>query len=91
MSSPDRVTAERKLETGAAPALGLLPEWNLADLYPAIDSPLVAADLARAESECAAFEQRYKGKLEAIARSERAGADFAAAVVRFEQIEELLG
>jgi oligoendopeptidase F len=86
MSSSNRAAAERR-----TPALRDLPEWNLADLYPAIDAPQVAADLARAEAECVAFEQTYKGKLEAIARSERAGAEFAAAVVRFEAIEELLG
>ena len=72
-------------------ALGALPEWNLADLYPAIDAPEVAADLARSEAECVAFEETYKGKLGDIARSERAGAELAAAVVRFEKVEELLG
>ena len=35
--------------------LGALPEWNLADLYPAMDSPAFAGDLARMEHECKAF------------------------------------
>ena len=79
--------------TTALPAepLGPLPEWNLADLYPGIDAPEVAADLARAEAECVAFEEAYKGKLAEIAASARAGAELGAAVARFEKIEDLLG
>src|SRR5207248_9817867 len=51
----------------AGPALGRLPTWNLADLYPAIDAPQVKRDLDRADAECAAFEEAYKGKLGALA------------------------
>ena len=40
-----------------------LPEWNLSDLYPAIDAPEVRRDLDRLDSECVAFENDYKGKL----------------------------
>ena len=40
-----------------------LPEWNLADLYPAIDAPEVKRDLERLDEECVAFETAYKGKL----------------------------
>ncbi|MGE3710565.1 MAG: hypothetical protein AB7G35_12895 [Hyphomicrobiaceae bacterium] len=29
----------------AAPDLGAMPEWNLADLYPAPDAPEVSRDL----------------------------------------------
>ena len=91
MSSTHRARAERKTEAAALSALGNLPEWNLADLYPGIDAPEVAADLARAEAECAAFEEAYKGKLAEIAASAGAGAEFGAAVVRYEKIEDLLG
>ncbi|HEY8268599.1 MAG TPA: M3 family oligoendopeptidase [Xanthobacteraceae bacterium] len=86
MNRPSSATAVRP-----ADALGLLPEWNLADLYPGIDAPEVAADLARAEAECAVFEEAYKGKLAEIAASARAGAELGAAVVRYEKIEDLLG
>jgi oligoendopeptidase F len=89
MASSTRAAAERRIDP--ASQMGALPEWNLADLYPAFDSPEVAADLARADAGCVAFEQAYKGRLGEIARSERAGAEFAAAVVRYEAIEELLG
>src|SRR6202171_4104267 len=76
----------RASEAGAA-----LPEWNLADLYPAIDAPEVAADLVRVDAECAAFEETYKGKLADIAASHAAGEKLGAAVKRFEGIGELLG
>ena len=33
--------------------LGALPEWNLDDLYPGMDSPQVARDLAATDTECA--------------------------------------
>jgi oligoendopeptidase F len=72
-------------------ALGALPEWNLADLYPSLDAPQVAADLERAEAECVAFEETYKGKLAEIAAAPDAGERMHAAVARFEAIEELLG
>jgi oligoendopeptidase F len=78
--------AARVNEAGAA-----LPEWNLADLYPAIDAAEVAADLSRADLECVAFEDAYKGKLIDFAASPAAGEKLGAAVKRFEAIGELLG
>ncbi|MEA2838909.1 MAG: oligoendopeptidase [Methylobacteriaceae bacterium] len=75
----------------SAPDLGPLPEWNLADLYPSMESDLYAADLARAEVECKAFSEEYRGKLEDIVRSDDAGTALAVAVRRYEAIEDLLG
>jgi oligoendopeptidase F len=75
----------------SAPDLGLLPEWNLADLYPSMESELYSADLARAEAECKAFAEEYRGKLEDMARSQDVGAALAIAVRRYEAIEDLLG
>ncbi len=71
--------------------LGPLPEWNLNDLYPGIDAPEVAADLAKGDAECIAFEETYKGKLAEIAAASDAGEKLAIAVKRFEAIEDLLG
>lgn len=71
--------------------LGPLPEWNLADLYSAIDSPEVAADFVKGDAECIAFEETYKGKLAGIAGAPDAGEKLAIAVRRFEGIEDLLG
>jgi len=74
--------------SGAKTRLGELPEWNLADLYSAPDAPEVKRDLDRAETECKAFEESYKGKLAALAA---AGAGLAEAVQRYEAIDDLLG
>ena len=71
--------------------LGPLPEWNLADLYPALDAPEVKRDLEKAEAECAAFEAAYKGKLAGLAASLDAGRAFAEAVKRYEAIDDLIG
>ncbi|MCO5065060.1 MAG: M3 family oligoendopeptidase [Rhizobiaceae bacterium] len=71
-------------------ALGRLPEWNLADLYPSIDSPQLGEDLARAAKLSAEFEQRWRGTLEAEARK-RADGGLGLAVRQFEEIEELMG
>jgi oligoendopeptidase F len=76
---------------GRAAALGPLPEWNLNDLYKGIDAPEVVADLSRGDAECVSFEETYKGKLAAIAAAPDAGEKLAAAVKRFEAIEDLLG
>jgi oligoendopeptidase F len=83
-----RPAAPKKAKNEAVD-LGTLPEWNLADLYPGIDSPEVKADLERAATECAAFEAAYKGKLAALAKE--GGAALAAVVKRYEGIDDLLG
>ncbi len=71
--------------------LGPLPEWNLTDLYPAIDSAEVRRDLERGDAECSAFEEAYKGKLIEVAGKPDAGRVLAEAVKRYEAIEDLLG
>src|ERR1700752_1225717 len=73
-----------------AAELGALPEWSLDDLYPSMDSPAFASDLAKAAAECAAFNAAYKGKLEALAKKV-SGAGILEAVQRYEALEELLG
>ena len=94
LSSSSRLSAHSATAEVLPPSaldLGTLPEWNLADLYPSMDSELYAADLARADSECKAFAEQYRGKLEEIARSPDAGTALAVAVRRYEAIEDLLG
>ena len=98
-SRPNRAPAKRDakpaadtaVKAAAAPNLGPLPEWNLADLYPAMDAPEVKRDLERAEAECIAFEQDYKGRLAELAASPDAGPSLAQAVRRYEAIQELIG
>src|SRR4029079_9916878 len=74
-----------------AKSLGPLPEWNLADLYPAMDAPEVKRDLDRGETECIEFEKAYKGRLADIAASPDAGRTLGEAVRRYEAIEDVLG
>ena len=74
-----------------APSFGDLPEWNLKDLYPGLESPEVKRDLDLADSECAAFEQDFKGRLALLAAGEGAGAALAKAVKRYEAIDDRLG
>ncbi|HZP71141.1 MAG TPA: oligoendopeptidase F, partial [Pseudolabrys sp.] len=62
-----------------APKPGDLPEWNLKDLYPGLDSPEVKRDLEQADKECAAFEQDFKGRLAALAAGDGAGRALAEA------------
>jgi len=81
-------------EGGAAVSLlpepAQLPEWNLADLYPSMDSTELAADLDRAARQAVAFENDWKGKLAEEARKGAAGR-LGQAVKAYEQIEELIG
>ena len=78
---------------GAAPGvdLGALPEWNLADLYPSMDAPAYGQDLARAERECRAFSEKWRGKLAAMAAAPDASEALVEAVRVYESLEDLLG
>ena len=71
--------------------LGPLPEWDLTDLYPGIDSPAFQDDLARSVSESRAFAERYAGRIAEIAAGPDASARLGEAVRAFEQIEDLMG
>ncbi|MCD1642908.1 M3 family oligoendopeptidase [Aurantimonas coralicida] len=73
----------------AVDATGALPEWNLSDLYPAMDSPELTRDVARARADAEAFQERWRGRLEEAAKAE--DGNLAAAVASFEALEELLG
>jgi oligoendopeptidase F len=68
-----------------------LPEWNLTDLYPALDAPEIKRDLDRAENDSAAFEQDYKGKLAEMAAGPDAGPGLTNAVQRYEALDDLMG
>ncbi|SEP58712.1 oligoendopeptidase F [Faunimonas pinastri] len=71
--------------------LGALPEWNLSDLYPGMDAGEVKEDLGRAAADAEAFERAYKGRLAEILAGSDGGNELAAAIRRFEAIEEILG
>jgi oligoendopeptidase F len=80
-----------KSPAGSKTALGALPEWNLADLYSGLDDPAIKRDLDRADADCIAFEQAYKGKLAELAAVPLGGAALAEAVRRYEAIDDLMG
>jgi oligoendopeptidase F len=68
-----------------------LPEWNLTDLYSAIDAPEISRDLERMDAECIAFEEDYKGKIAQETAKDGGGAWLAGAVKRYEAIDDLAG
>ncbi|MGA9893466.1 MAG: M3 family oligoendopeptidase [Xanthobacteraceae bacterium] len=76
---------------GLKSSLGRLPEWNLADLYSGLDDPAIKRDLDRADTDCLAFEEAYKGKLAAMAAAPDGGAQLAEAVKHYEAIDDLMG
>jgi oligoendopeptidase F len=77
-------------ESGQDGRLGDLPEWNLADLYPAMDAPGLQRDLDRVMADAVSFESEWKGRLETAARDAASG-DIGRALRDYEAIEELMG
>ncbi|TAH66593.1 MAG: M3 family oligoendopeptidase [Rhodopseudomonas palustris] len=84
-------TADKSAVKSTAKSAAKLPEWNLADLYQSIDAPEIARDLAQIEADCIAFEQDFKGKLAEETAKDGGGAWLAAAVRRYEAIDDLAG
>ncbi|MGL5164321.1 MAG: M3 family oligoendopeptidase [Afipia sp.] len=75
----------------ASSAAGKLPEWNLADLYPAIHAPEVTRDLDKLDADCAAFETAYKGKIAEQVAMPNGGEWLAEAIKSYEAIDDLAG
>ena len=73
-------------ETTDRAGLGALPEWNLADLYPAPDSPALGRDIARADRETQSFAEKWRGRL-----ADLSGAELATAIAGYEALSDLLG
>ena len=77
-------------KTSAAKAanddLGPMPEWDLADLYPAPDAPALERDLADATTAAEAFHKKVRGQLHLIS-----SAELGAAIAEYERISEILG
>jgi oligoendopeptidase F len=65
---------------------GVLPEWDLDDLYPGRDSPELATDLTASERGAAAFATRYEGKLAGLS-----GDGLGAAIADYEGLQETIG
>ena len=69
--------------------LGSLPEWDLTDLYSAIDAPEVAADLAAGLDRAKTFEASYKGRLADLAANNVSA--LLTAIRAYEELEDHLG
>ena len=85
-----RAKPKSSTEPKPPPKFGILPEWNLEDLYPSMESAAFSRDLAKAGSECKSFKAAYKGKLETLAKK-APGAGLLEAIQRYEALEDLLG
>src|SRR3954447_8712696 len=74
-------------EAGAEPkALGPLPEWDLADLYPGRDSPELRRDLEALAADAGSFRARYETRLAALP-----GSELGEAVAEYERLQEIAG
>ena len=81
-------------DQGAAKAktdLGILPEWNLDDLDPGLDSEAYQADLTLAAAQAKAFAADYQGKLAELAKGANAAETLCEAIKRYEDIDDRLG
>lgn len=78
-------------DSDEASAIGPLPTWNLADLYPSMDSEELTADFQRVENECKNLVKDYQGKLAQIANQPDASFQLAAAIQRYEMIDDIIG
>ncbi|MBW7057912.1 M3 family oligoendopeptidase [Paracoccus bogoriensis] len=65
---------------------GALPEWDLTDLYPAPDSPELAADTEALGQRASRFANAYQGRL-----ADLTPAEMLACIEEYEQIEILAG
>jgi oligoendopeptidase F len=88
--APAKKPSPRKTAVASGNA-GKLPEWNLTDLYPAIDAPEVARDLDKLDADCVAFETAYKGKIAAQVAASNGGEWLADAIRSYEAIDDLAG
>ncbi|MEE4014498.1 M3 family oligoendopeptidase [Roseibium sp. FZY0029] len=76
-------------QAAASADLGSLPEWDLTDLYPAVDAPEVAADLKEILDRSKTFETSYKGRLAEMAQSNVSA--LVTAIRAYEDLEDLMG
>ena len=79
MAKPHSQQASREAPADA------LPEWNLDDLYPGMDSSEIKKDLEAGAASAKAFRERYQGTLAALD-----GAALAAAIAEYERVDETL-
>ncbi|WP_420334122.1 M3 family oligoendopeptidase [Roseibium sp.] len=69
--------------------LGTLPEWDLTDLYNAMDAPEVERDLKESLERAKTFEASYKGRLAELANDNVSA--LVTAIRAYEDLEDLMG
>ena len=89
---PKPAKTPKSATAAAAVDLGILPEWNLADLYPAIEAPEIKRDLERARGRMHCLREGLQGP----ARGTRGGLEWPVTrwpkpVRRYEALEDLIG
>ena len=89
LSTHSKPVFSKAAESDDAVDLGVLPEWNLSDLYPGMESDAFKSDFETCVSDAANFEERYKGKLDSLL--EGGGDQLAQAIADYEKLEEKLG
>ncbi len=68
--------------------LGLMPEWDLSDLYAGPAAPQITADITAAGEEAKRMKAAYQGKLADLAKD---GAKLAVAVKAYEKLSDTMG
>ncbi len=66
---------------------GTLPEWDLSDLYPGMDSDEFASDFEKAKKDAAQFEESFKSKLSDMAEA----GTLIEAINAYEALSDLTG
>lgn len=79
------------IDRAEAQAIGVLPEWNLSDLYPSMNSKEFKADFERCEKEAKAFAETYRGKLADLVNGANAAQALFDALKAYEAIDDRLG
>ena len=86
-SASKNSTSAKKTAPSGHNQFGPMPEWDLTDLYPGTDSKEFKDGLAKAENDAAGFEEKFKGKLEGLAKS----GNLIEAIDAYESLSDLTG
>ena len=76
------------MTTAVSADLGIMPEWDLSDLYAAPDASEVKRDLEKGAADAKALKDQYQGRMAEIGGD---GAKLAQAVKSYEALSDLLG
>ncbi len=88
LANPMMAPAAPAAASATKPDLGVMPEWDLSDLYRGMDAPEVARDLGKAAADAKALKETWAGKLVAVGGD---GARLALAVKAYETLSDLMG